>query len=182
MTSDSCTPRLAQLRTQMSTELKWALTGVDSAELAKCMPEVPKAQLHTVLDLYRQVLHQLQAHSEAELQEICHEAQLDEKLAQLDQLVSEQCLDAGESRGVQQAAAPAAAARAARVQAKRAYATDVARQLAEARERETALGAAVEAKRTETERAARDWSRLPAELAPAHASSLEWMARPPTAA
>lgn len=110
-------PRLTQLRAQLSTELKRALTGADAEvhcliaylhtklmsnlawrarlaaaqEVAKCMPEMPEAQLHAILDLYRQarpahlvctcppqhashqlstlklgaqVLHQLQAHSE----------------------------------------------------------------------------------------------------------------------
>ena len=130
-------------------------------EFRACFPDFADDVTLALHDLYRQVLHASRAHSEAEFEEICQDA------GALDALAAAEALALAAEGGPP----PEAAARGARVAAKRAEAARLREALREADEAQAALDGQLRARRADAAAAAARFARVGGDLEPLAAAA-----------
>ena len=130
-------------------------------EFRACFPDFADDVSLALHDLYRQVLHAARAHSEAEFEEVCQDAGLLDALA------------AAEARSLLAESGPTAeaAARGARIAAKKLETERLREVLKLAREEQAALDEQLRARRGDAAAAARRFARVGADLEPLAAAA-----------
>lgn len=130
-------------------------------EFRACFPDFADDVTLALHDLYRQVLHAARAHSEAEFEEICQDA------GALDALAAAEALSLAAEGGPP----PEAAARGARVAAKKAETARLRETLAKVREEQAGLDEQLKARRADATAAARRFIRVGGDLEPLAAAA-----------
>ena len=137
------------------------LNNKNLQEFRACFPAFADDVTLALHDLYRQVLHTARAHSEAEFEEICQDAGV------LDALASAEALALAAEGGPE----PEAAARGARVAAKRLEAKRLRELLGKAREEQTELDKQLKVRRADAAAAAARFARVGNDLEPLAAAA-----------
>lgn len=130
-------------------------------EFRACFPDFADDVTLALHDLYRQVLHAARAHSEAEFEEICQDAGV------LDALAAAEAASLAAEGGPP----PEAAARGARVAAKKAETARLREALAKVREERVGLEEQLRARRADAAAAARRFARVGGDLEPLAAAA-----------